>query len=151
MDIEQKKYPVEQFKIKFVKPTLDRECVSRITQCSHNVRKYFSTHIWPLHFWSHHNRASVIYTFIFSERGRCENKTLKRKARNGANSLLMTLIYWIRKRDKAKTLIPRRTSLLPRLRRWRTTLDCEMPDLPDTHRVLLARFATMVLLKNRQV
>ena len=39
--MEQKKYPIEQFKIKIVKPTLDRECVTRFMQYSHNARRFF--------------------------------------------------------------------------------------------------------------
>ena len=38
--MEQKKYSVEQFKMKFVKPTLDREYVTRFTQYSHKARSF---------------------------------------------------------------------------------------------------------------
>ena len=31
VDMEQKKYSVEQFKMNFVKPTIDRECVTRFS------------------------------------------------------------------------------------------------------------------------
>ena len=48
--MEQKKYPVEQFKMKFIKPTLYRECVTRLTKYSPNARSYFSNHISLLHF-----------------------------------------------------------------------------------------------------
>ena len=37
---------------------------------------------------------------------------------------------------------------LPRSWRWRTTLDCEMPNSPDTSRVLLAGFAEVVKVTN---
>ena len=48
--MEKKKYSVEQFKRKFVKPTPDRECVTIFMQYSQNARSYFSNHISPLHF-----------------------------------------------------------------------------------------------------
>ena len=38
---KKKKYPVEQFKIKIIIPTSDRECVTRLIQYSHKTSVFF--------------------------------------------------------------------------------------------------------------
>ena len=78
--MEEKKYPMEQFKIKIVKPTPDHECVTRFAQYYHNEHRYFFKSHFAVSLLSQHNRVLVIHTFIFNEGSWCVNKTVERKA-----------------------------------------------------------------------
>ncbi len=115
--MEQKKYSVEQFKMNFVKPTLDRECKMRFMKYFHNARIIFQITFrrYPSESTSKQslitNRALMIKKFTFSEWGCVRIKPLRGRSRNGAHSFLMTRIrFFDKKRIKAKNFIQRRQS-----------------------------------------